>query len=179
MVVEWDEAQLIAVGFEHVVIELEWYNGPRSGVAQIGGRPHYFDRGDCDADDAGAAEFRVWPASEEAVAWEFEQWAAFVDWDQRYRAGTAGTDSHPGYRGIDARYDKPTDLREPHRQGPPRGGQKLLGEWRSTAGIVTASRAPMSGSGGNRGDGRGGHAWVKPSTHDHEERPPVRPVLRS
>jgi hypothetical protein len=29
-------------GFERVHIELDWYDGPRSGLADIDGEPHYF-----------------------------------------------------------------------------------------------------------------------------------------
>jgi len=36
----WSETQLIADGFERVYAELEWYDGPRVGLGDIGGKPH-------------------------------------------------------------------------------------------------------------------------------------------
>lgn len=49
----WDEEQLIADGFERVYVELEWYDGPRAGLADVNGKPHYFRGLDYDhADEA-------------------------------------------------------------------------------------------------------------------------------
>ncbi|WP_405594401.1 hypothetical protein OG741_01840 [Streptomyces sp. NBC_01410] len=36
----WDEQQLIADGFERVYVELEWYDGPRAGLADVDVVPH-------------------------------------------------------------------------------------------------------------------------------------------
>ncbi|MFJ4649354.1 hypothetical protein ACIP6Q_38460 [Streptomyces bobili] len=128
----WDEAQLIADGFERVYAELEWYDGPRVGLADIGGKPHYFDGyGQYLGDEAD--EYRVWPASEAAVQWEREQWAIFARWNQRREDGTATPGSHPGHGGIDTRYDELTLLLAPHRQVPD-DARRLVGEMRFIAG---------------------------------------------
>ncbi|MER6076168.1 hypothetical protein ABT187_47055 [Streptomyces sp. NPDC001817] len=128
----WDEVQLIADGFERVYVELEWYDGPRFGLADVDGKPHYFQNDDYDhADEAN--EYRVWPADEAAVELEREQWAIFARWNQRYEAGTVTSESHPGHGGIDARYDELTLLLAPHRQAPD-DARRLVGELRLDAG---------------------------------------------
>jgi hypothetical protein len=97
----WDEAQLIADGFERVYVELEWYDGPCAGLADVGGKYHYFQS--CDYDHAHeAVEYNVWPASDAAVQLEREQWAIFVNWNERYEAGTVGPETHPSQGGIRA-----------------------------------------------------------------------------
>ncbi|MGW7611109.1 hypothetical protein ACWGKW_28355 [Streptomyces sp. NPDC054766] len=128
----WDEEQLIADGFERAHVELEWYDGPRAGLADIGGKPHYFQSYDYALADE-ADEYSVWPASEAAVKWEREQWAIFARWDQRYLAGTVALESHPGEGGVDARYDELVLLLAPHRQAPDTA-QRLVGELRFDAG---------------------------------------------
>lgn len=46
--------------------ELEWYDGPRVGLAEVNGKSHYFQNHAYDhADEADA--YQVWPASEAAV----------------------------------------------------------------------------------------------------------------
>jgi hypothetical protein len=128
----WDDAQLIADGFERVYVELEWYDGPRAGLADVGGKPHYFqgyDYGHVDEAD----EYRVWPASDVAVEWEREQWAIFARWNERHEAGTVGPETHPGLGGIDARYDELTLLLAPFRQVPD-DARWLVGELRFNAG---------------------------------------------
>lgn len=87
----WDEAQLIADGFERAHVELDWYDGPRVGVADIDGQPHYFKGHHYERyheDD----EYEVWPASSEALEREREQSAIFVKWSERYRAGRQARD---------------------------------------------------------------------------------------
>ncbi|WP_327135884.1 hypothetical protein OG311_37925 (plasmid) [Streptomyces sp. NBC_01343] len=125
----WDEEQLIADGFERVYVELEWYDGPRAGLADVEGKPHYFQGYDYDHAD----EYRVWPASEGVAELEREQWAIFAKWNQRSEAGTAGLKSHPGHGGIDARYDELALLLAPDRQAPD-DARRLVGELRFDAG---------------------------------------------
>ncbi len=127
-----DEEQLIAAGFERVHVELEWYDGPREGIADVGGLPHYFQSHDY-SHLGDADEYRVWPASEEALALEREQWAIFVSWDERRKAGAVGPDSHPDHGGIDVRYDELTALLTQHRQVPD-SARRLLAQWRSVNG---------------------------------------------
>jgi hypothetical protein len=143
----WDEEQLIADGFERVYVELEWYDGPRVGLADIGGKPHYFDGYDqylCDKAD----QYRVWPTSAAVLGLEREQWAIFVRWNECYEAGTVGPESHPGQGGIDARYDEVDVLLAPHRQAPD-DARRLVGEMRFDAGptdgviLRFAGRGPL------------------------------------
>jgi hypothetical protein len=128
----WDEQQLIADGFGHVYVELDWYDGPRDGLVDIDDVAHYFQCYDVDFSRA-PDEYFVWPASEAPVALEREQWEIFARWNQRYEAGTAGVESHPGHGGIDARYDELTALLAPHRQKPA-DARRLVAEWRFDGG---------------------------------------------
>lgn len=117
-------------GFEPVHVELDWYDGPRGGVARINGAPHYF-RAVNDYARPGEPddEYFIWPASQSALAWEHEQWAIFVEWNTRYEAGTATPDNHPGHGGISTRYDELTRLLEPHRTTP-EDARRMKAEWR-------------------------------------------------
>ncbi|MFF0765059.1 hypothetical protein ACFYWH_34350 [Streptomyces sp. NPDC003737] len=128
----WGERQLITDGFERVYVELEWYDGPRKGLAVIDGVPHYFEGRDYDHADE-ADEYDVWSASEAAVAMEREQWAIFANWNERREAGAMDLGSHPGSGGVDARYDELDVLLAPYRQAPD-GAQRLAGEMRFDAG---------------------------------------------
>ncbi|MFJ9519314.1 hypothetical protein ACIRPK_13710 [Kitasatospora sp. NPDC101801] len=82
----WDEVQLVADGFERVYVELEWYDGPRAGLADVEGRPHYFQGNDGNHADE-ADEYSVWPAANSAVELEREQWAIFARWNEHHEAG--------------------------------------------------------------------------------------------
>jgi hypothetical protein len=128
----WDEQQLIADGFERVHAELAWYDGPREGIADVEGVPHYFLNHDFDPSDTGD-EYSVWPADEAVLALEREQWAIFARWYVRNAAGTATPDTHPGRGGVDTRYDELDSLLAPHRDAPD-DARRLVGELRFDAG---------------------------------------------
>jgi hypothetical protein len=120
------EQELVADGYERVHVELEWYSGPRKGVADIGGVPHYFYSWDFDERDA-IDKYVVWPASPEALAMERESWVIFAKWNDLYQAGTVGTDTHPGRGGISARYDELKELLAPYREAP-QDAKAMLGQ---------------------------------------------------
>ncbi|MFJ4244768.1 hypothetical protein ACIP17_29685 [Streptomyces iakyrus] len=124
MAESFNERQLIADGFERAYTVLEWYDGPRKGLAVISGVPHYFEGWDHDPADA-ADEYVVWPAGEPVVAMEREQWAIYV----RYEVSEAGREEHPANGGIHARFDELTSLLTPYRQAPD-GARRLVGEVR-------------------------------------------------
>ncbi|MFJ9372782.1 hypothetical protein [Streptomyces sp. NPDC101455] len=124
MAMSWDKQRLIADGFEPTYVDLEWYDGPRKGLALVDGVPHYYEIRDCNRADE-AEEYLVWSASEATVAMEREQWAIFV----RYQLSDAGPEKRPGHGGIDARYDELELLLAPHRQAPD-GARRLVGEAR-------------------------------------------------
>ncbi|MFD8733446.1 hypothetical protein ACFV06_00820 [Streptomyces sp. NPDC059618] len=126
MAENWDEARLITDGFGRVIVELEWYDGPRVGLADIDGEFHYFDGyGQYFGDEAD--EYRVWPASPAAVELEREQWAIYVRWNDCQEAGAA----YLSQGGINARYDELDVLLAPHRQEPD-DARRLVGELRYT-----------------------------------------------
>ncbi|MZD16846.1 hypothetical protein [Streptomyces bottropensis] len=127
----WDEQQLVADGFERVHVELAWYDGPREGIADVGGVPHYFLNHDFAPSDAGD-EYRVWPADEAVLALEREQWAIFAKWYARNEAGTDALGTQPGQGGVNPRYDELDLLLAPHREAPD-DARRFIGELRFDA----------------------------------------------
>jgi hypothetical protein len=103
---------------EHVHVENEWYDGPRAGIADVGGLPHRFASQWDDDEEDYLGTFLVWPVAPAELALEREQWAIFVAWNDRYEAGAVRTDSHPGHVGTNPRWDEVCD---------PRSGQAPIG----------------------------------------------------
>lgn len=92
-------------GFERVYVELEWYDGPRAGIADIHGVPHRFKSNNDDTDDDPLGTFSVRVVEPAVLAKEQEQWRIFVAWSRRYEAGDSAASEHPGVGGVDPRYD--------------------------------------------------------------------------
>ncbi|WP_323874467.1 hypothetical protein [Streptomyces sp. 3212.3] len=110
-------------------MENDWYDGPRSGLASIGGLPHYFESVDGYANpEAEDEEFLVWPAEQLTLDLEREQWGIFCAWIACYEAGEAAPDTHPGGGGISERYDELQELLAPRRQAPA-DASRFVPEW--------------------------------------------------
>jgi hypothetical protein len=104
---------------EFVYVENEWYDGPRAGVADIDGVPHrYVSEWDEEKDDY-LGTFLIWPIEEIELNLEREQWQIFINWNEEYEAGRAGTDSHPGHPGTNTRWDEISSLLKTRRVSVP------------------------------------------------------------
>jgi hypothetical protein len=90
---------------ENVLVENEWYDGPRAGVANVNGQPHRFVSQWDEEEDEYLGTFLVWPIDADEVALEQEQWRIFVDWNEQYEAGKVDTATHPGHPGTNERWE--------------------------------------------------------------------------
>ncbi|MBK8214162.1 MAG: hypothetical protein IPK71_10490 [Myxococcales bacterium] len=107
---------------EHVYVENDWYDGPRSGVADVDGRPHRFvSRFDEAEEDDDMGTFVLWPLEEAELLLEREQWNIFVSWNEQYEAGRCGVESHPGHGGVDRRWDELESILKELRARVPEG----------------------------------------------------------
>jgi len=113
---------------EKVYVENEWYDGPRSGVADIKGRPHRFKSLFDEKDDEYLGTFMVWSIDEESLELEIEQWCIFVNWNVLYESGKADTESHPGLGGINPRWDEIEVRLKRSRSEIPADAQKAIAE---------------------------------------------------
>lgn len=135
MVDSAEEDRQKQAGFERVHVELDWYDGPRGGLADVEGVAHYFQAVHSYSRGEPDDEYFVWPASETTLAMEREAWTIFVDWNARYETGAATTDTHPAIEGANARYDELTALLAPCR-AEPNDARRLVAEWRPSGRAV-------------------------------------------
>jgi hypothetical protein len=91
---------------EHVLVENEWYDGPRAGVANVNGQPHRFVSQWDEEEDDYLGTYLVWPVDADEVALEQEQWCIFVAWNEQYEAGKVDSATHPGHPGTNSRWDE-------------------------------------------------------------------------
>jgi hypothetical protein len=101
-----------------VLVENEWYDGPRSGVTEILGQPYRFNSL-FDEETGFLDTFLIWPIPADEVALEVEQWHIFVAWNRKYEAGELDTATHPGHGGIDERWDLLERMLAPIRRNIP------------------------------------------------------------
>jgi len=81
---------------EKVYVENDWYDGPRSGVADFDGVPHRFVA-QFDELSGYLDTFTLFPICPAELALEIEQSNIFLDWNRRYKSGELAAETHPGY----------------------------------------------------------------------------------
>ncbi|MFZ3194490.1 MAG: hypothetical protein WA154_14965 [Moraxellaceae bacterium] len=76
---------------EKVYVEIDWYDGPRSGVADVNGIPHYFVSF-FDEEDNVFSIFTIWPIREKIPVSARKAKAKFERINRAERYCTSGPD---------------------------------------------------------------------------------------
>jgi hypothetical protein len=91
----------------HEIVYMVWdlYDGPRSGIANFDGEPHYF-RSISDPSGGYTDSFQLFPVNRALLSLASEQWNIYREWERKFHSGSETPESHPGHGGIHARYDE-------------------------------------------------------------------------
>jgi hypothetical protein len=117
----------------------DYFDGPRSGIADYRGRPHYFEANwDDEADDYGNT-FTLAPVDPETFRIAMEQWAIWRSWERSLHTGEVSKKSHPGLPGTNREYAALDALLMPRRSAAKRLLDAVQGTFRS---IQTADLPP-------------------------------------
>ena len=85
--------------FEPVHTVWDYFDGPRTGLADYCGHPHYFVCNfDSGADDYSDV-FTLAPIDDETFALALKQWTIWREWETAFHAGVVTQDSHPSVKG--------------------------------------------------------------------------------
>jgi hypothetical protein len=80
---------------ERVLTVNDYYDGPRLGVAELDGVPHFYEAEfDHSADEYGDTFF-LSPVPADLLALVLEDWAIWLRWERAFRAGEVDQDTHP------------------------------------------------------------------------------------
>jgi hypothetical protein len=82
-------------GYEAVFTVTDYYDGPRQGIANYLGTPHFYE---CmfDAAKQNYSElFRLMPIDPEIFQMAMEDWAIWQRWESAFHVGTVGAETHP------------------------------------------------------------------------------------
>ena len=94
------------MAFELVYTVNDYYDGPRSGIANYCGRPHRYECQFDEAVDDWTDTFVLTPVASDTLALALEQWTIWRRWEALFQSGKVLLDSHPGLGAQDERYDE-------------------------------------------------------------------------
>ena len=84
--------------FESVHTMTDFYDGPRRGVADFKGAPHFYEStfGDVgDAPDEADDIFQLSPITDDAFQLALEDWAIWLRWQAANQRGETSNETHP------------------------------------------------------------------------------------
>jgi hypothetical protein len=84
----------------------DYYDGVRTGIADLDGTPHYFE---CEFDqgaDEYSNNFKLYPVERDFMQRAARSWQIYRAWEHKFHNGEAGVETHPGHGGVDAEYDE-------------------------------------------------------------------------
>ncbi|WP_345059414.1 hypothetical protein [Hymenobacter glaciei] len=73
----------------------DWYDGPRSGVADCNGRPYFFESQWADIGSSGKDWYMLSPIPAEVFVQETEYWNLWKRYEAGHAAGMIGAEHHP------------------------------------------------------------------------------------
>jgi hypothetical protein len=82
-------------GFEKVFTVTDYYDGPRQGIANYTGSPHYYDCVFSDEKQDYTSVYSLTPISDEVFRLALEDWAIWRRWEQAFHTGQTSLETHP------------------------------------------------------------------------------------
>ncbi|HLJ88963.1 MAG TPA: hypothetical protein VKZ53_19240 [Candidatus Angelobacter sp.] len=93
-------------GFEIVHAVHDYWDGPRSGVAEYRGRPHWFENIFDERQDDYSDLFWLKPLSDEILRQEQQRSAIFLRWQQAFHRREVDVSTHPALPQDKETYDR-------------------------------------------------------------------------
>jgi hypothetical protein len=92
--------------FERVFTVTDYYDGPRAGIADLDGVPHFYESEWADGEDLDADVFKLSPVPEDVLPLALEDWQIWRRWEVAFHRGEATQETHPALPIERARHDE-------------------------------------------------------------------------
>ena len=141
------------LGFETVHTVTDFYDGPRAGIADFRGEPHYYQSAWDDLNSKWLDNFLLWPVREHVFALALEDWWIWLRWETAFHSGITTQSTHPALPAESTRHET-LKAALAHERPPPPTECVLSGKSPSmpaTAIQVHASFSSIPGPDGHRG----------------------------
>lgn len=89
-----DPSQL-QIGYEKVFTVMDYYDGPRQGIANFNGSPYFYDCIFSHEKQDYSDLYQLTPISNEVFELSMEDWAIWERWQRAFHKGTAPENTHP------------------------------------------------------------------------------------
>ena len=81
--------------FEVVHTIIDWYDGARAGIADLAGKPHYYESQFDDLKSNHSDTYLLRPLDEETFRFALEDWDIWLRWEAAFHEGRTPHETHP------------------------------------------------------------------------------------
>ena len=88
-------SEQLRAGYERVFTVTDYYDGPRRGIADYRGRPHFYDCVFDSKNDEYSDLYLLTPLEQTAFELALEDWEIWCRWEMAFHQGKTSLDTHP------------------------------------------------------------------------------------
>lgn len=121
----------------------DYYDGPRSGIANYGGVPHVYESLFWDMQGVPDV-FLLQPLDDETFQLAMEDWTIWCRWERAFHSGQTTIDTHPALPADRARHNELASILEPRLRIQPEKAQRLRGTFDILRKPADSARAPTT-----------------------------------
>jgi hypothetical protein len=99
--------------YEIVHAVFDYSDGPRGGVADFRGQPHFFECVFDEAEDEWTPVYRLKPLDEETFRLTLEAWGIWSRWSEAFVKGETDLATHPALPADRRRHDEISEVLKP------------------------------------------------------------------
>ena len=81
--------------YEAVYTITDWYDGARNGVADLNGKPHYYENHWNEGEQYWSKIYLLQPLDAETFALAMEDWNIWLRWERAFKEDKATQETHP------------------------------------------------------------------------------------
>lgn len=127
--------------FERVYTVLDYHDGPRMGIADVGGHPHVFESRFDEEKDYYTEWYELRPIDEETLRLSLEAWEIWLRWADAHDRGLVGIETHPALPAERARRDELRALLEPRMAAATTSSVRAIATFRQPPGDARPTRS--------------------------------------
>lgn len=117
--------------FEKVYTMTDYYDGPRRGIADFQGRPHFYDSEWSDDHDSYVDIFKLTAVEDDLFLLALEDWAIWRRWEIAFHEGRVDTTTHPALPEDRSRHEELQSALAQRMVTCPKQHLRARGEFRS------------------------------------------------
>ena len=114
-----DERLRRMADYEAVHTITDWYDGPRQGVADLHGEPHYYENHWYEGERDWSEIYLLQPLDPETFALAMEDWEIWLRWENAFKEGKTTHETHPALPEDRKRHEELEKLLSERLVAPP------------------------------------------------------------